>query len=188
VSCELRAMSKFAIEGSQLVAHSFCFYSVSFSMSSQFLTLLNNSFKSKLFLLTRLPAAYFSGVRLRQASEQHCVVTVPYKWFSQNPFRSTYFACLAMAGELSTGALAMTHVYKRTPPVSMLIIKMEANYFKKATGITTFTCNDGLQIKELVEKAIATGEPQSFTAKSTGVNKEGQPVAEFLFTWSFKKK
>jgi hypothetical protein len=157
-------------------------------MSSTFLTLLNHSFKSKLFLLTRLPAAFFSGVRLKQATEEQCIATVPYKWFSQNPFRSTYFACLAMAGELTTGALAMTHVYKRSPAVSMLIVKMEANYFKKATGLTTFTCNDGLRIKELVEKAIATGEAQSFTARSIGTNAEGQQVAEFLFTWSFKVK
>ena len=157
-------------------------------MSSTFLTLLNHSFKSKLFLLTRLPAAFFSGVRLKQATEEQCIATVPYKWFSQNPFRSTYFACLAMAGELTTGALAMAHVYKRSPAVSMLIVKMEANYFKKATGLTTFTCNDGLRIKELVEKAIATGEAQSFTARSIGTNAEGQQVAEFLFTWSFKVK
>jgi hypothetical protein len=26
---------------------------------------------------------------------------------SQNPFRSTYFACLSMAAEMSTGALAL---------------------------------------------------------------------------------
>jgi acyl-coenzyme A thioesterase PaaI-like protein len=157
-------------------------------MSSTFLTLLNHSFKSKLFLLTKLPAAFFSGVRLKQATEEQCVATVPYKWFSQNPFRSTYFACLAMAAELTTGALAMTHIYKRKPAVSMLIVKMEANYFKKATGRTTFTCSDGLHIKELVEKAITTGEAQTFTARSIGTNTEGQPVAEFLFTWSFKAR
>lgn len=157
-------------------------------MSQQFLALLNHSFKSKLFLLTKLPAAYCSGVRLKQATEAQCIATVPYKWFSQNPFRSTYFACLAMAAELTTGALAMAHIYKRSPAVSMLIVKMEANYFKKATGRTTFTCSDGLHIKELVEKAIATGEAQTFIARSIGTNTEGQPVAEFLFTWSFKVK
>lgn len=144
--------------------------------------------KYRLFLLTRLPAAFFSGVRIKDVNEERCVVTVPYKWFSQNPFRSTYFACLAMAGELSTGALAMAHIYKRTPAVSMLIVKMEANYFKKAAGITTFTCADGHALQEAIEKTIATGEAQTLVARSTGINKEGQAVAEFLFTWSFKVK
>lgn len=153
-----------------------------------FLQLMKHPVKYRLFLLTRLPAAFFSGVRIKDVNEERCVVTVPYKWFSQNPFRSTYFACLAMAGELSTGALAMAHIYKRTPAVSMLIVKMEANYFKKAAGITTFTCADGHALQEAIEKTIATGEAQTLVARSTGINKEGQAVAEFLFTWSFKVK
>src|SRR5690606_41972228 len=100
---------------------------------------LANSPKFSFFLLRKLPAAYFSGVRLKGLTEQECQVTVPFKWFSQNPFRSTYFACLAMAAELSTGALAMAYVYKKKPAVSMLIIKMEAEYLKKATDRTRLT-------------------------------------------------
>jgi hypothetical protein len=144
--------------------------------------------KSRIFLFTKLPAAFFSGVRIWDVSEQQCMVTVPYKWFSQNPFRSTYFACLAMAAELSTGSLAMLHLYKRTPAVSMLIVKMEAVYVKKATGITTFTCADGMALREAIEKAVTMGLPQSFTARASGVNEQGESVAEFLFTWSFRAR
>ena len=144
--------------------------------------------KSRIFLLTKLPAAFFSGVRLMDVNEKQCTVTVPYKWFSQNPFRSTYFACLAMAAELTSGALAMVHIYKRKPAVSMLIVKMEAAYLKKATGITTFTCVEGAALKETVERAIATGEPQTLVTRSSGINEQGESVAEFLFTWSFKIK
>jgi len=144
--------------------------------------------KFRMFLFAKLPSAFFSGVRIRDMDEMHCQVTVPYKWFSQNPFRSTYFACLSMAAEMSTGALAMAHLNKLSPPVSMLVIKTEGAYFKKATGKTTFTCNDGIAMKNTIEKAIATGEGESFTATSTGVNEAGEKVAEFLITWSFKAK
>lgn len=144
--------------------------------------------KSRIFLFTKLPAAFFSGVRLMDVDEKQCTVTVPYKWFSQNPFRSTYFACLAMAAELTTGSLAMVHIYKRRPAVSMLIVKMEATYFKKATGTTTFTCVEGASLKDAVERAIATGDSQTLVTRSSGVNEQGESVAEFLFTWSFKIK
>ncbi|MES1225436.1 MAG: PaaI family thioesterase, partial [Bacteroidota bacterium] len=129
-----------------------------------------------------------SGVRVKEVDEDRCVVTVPYKWFSTNPFRSTYFACLAMAAEMSTGVLCMMHVYKRSPKVSMLVIKLEANYFKKATGITTFTCNEGNAIREAIEKAVTTGEAQVIKTKSSGMNENAEPVAEFFITWSFKAK
>jgi hypothetical protein len=156
--------------------------------TASFIRLLNNPFKFRLYLLAQIPSAFFSGIRVRGIDEAHSVVTVPYKWFSKNPFRSTYFACLSMAAEMSTGVLAMSHVYKRQPPISMLVVGMEANYFKKATGITRFRCTDGLAIKSAIEQAIATNEGQIIKARSLGTNKAGEEVAEFFITWSFKVK
>ncbi|MFT3825350.1 MAG: DUF4442 domain-containing protein [Chitinophagaceae bacterium] len=141
-----------------------------------------------MFLLFKIPSAFFSGVRVREITEEKCAVTVPYKWFSQNPFRSTYFACLSMAGEMSTGSLAMLHVYQRQPAISMLVTKTEGTFFKKATGVTTFLCEEGKPIKDTIEKAVATGEPQTFVARTRGTNAQGELVAEFLITWSFKAK
>jgi len=158
------------------------------STTEEFIQLMKHPVKFRMFLFFKLPAAFFSGVRLKDLDENKSVVSIPYKWFSQNPFRSTYFACLAMAAELTTGSLSMMHLHKRTPAVSMLVVKLEAVYFKKATGITIFTCEDGQLLKATIEKAIATGEGESFTATSHGVNKQGEKIADFFITWSFKKK
>lgn len=141
-----------------------------------------------LFLLRYLPAAYFSGVRVVSADERQCVVRIPYKWFTRNPFRSTYFASLSMAAEMSTGVLALAQVYKRTPAVSMLVVRVESEYFKKAVGRTFFTCNHGEAFNKAVEEAIATGESRSVTAVSEGKNKDGEIVARFNITWSFRVK
>jgi hypothetical protein len=141
-----------------------------------------------MFLLSKLPSAYFSGVRVKSLDEDKCEVTVPFKWFSQNPFRSTYFACLSMAAEMSTGALALGHLYKRKPPVSMLVVKTEGDYYKKAVDKTTFVCEAGSEIKRMIEEAVTTGEARTIRAKTTGKNKAGELVAEFYITWSFKAK
>lgn len=156
--------------------------------TTAFFYLVNNRFKFSLFLLKKLPAAYFSGIRIREADERRSIVTVPYKWFTQNPFRSTYFACLSMAAEMSTGLLAMAHIYKRKPAVSMLIVDMKAAFHKKAIGKTFFVCEDGLVIKNAIEKSINTKQAQSITAYSVGKNEAGEMIAEFWFTWSFKAK
>lgn len=153
-----------------------------------FLKTMKHPVKFRLFLFAKLPAAFFAGVRVREADESKCSVSVPYKWMSQNPFRSTYFACLSMAAEMSTGALAMAHLYKVNPPVSMLVIKVESEYFKKATGRTTFLCEDGNLFSKAIKETIATSEARIVKAKSIGRNKEGEVVAEFYITWSFKAK
>ena len=105
--------------------------------------MVQSPFRFTLYLLGKLPSAYFAGVRLKYADDKQAIVTIPYKWFSKNPFRSTYFACLAMAAEMSTGILGMMYTYQHQPAISMLVVKLEANFKKKATGITTFTCEDG---------------------------------------------
>src|ERR1700712_3960414 len=99
-----------------------------------FIKLTKHPAKFRMFLFSKVPSAYFSGVRVKDLDGFNCIVTVAYKWFSQNPFKSTYFACLAMAAEMSTGALAMAHTYKSKPAVSMLVTNLEANFMKKAAG------------------------------------------------------
>ena len=155
---------------------------------TDFIKRMKHPVKFRMFLFAKLPAAYFAGVRVREIDAKHCVVSVPYKWLSQNPFRSTYFACLSMAAEMSTGSLAMAHLYKIDPPVSMLVVNVESTYFKKATARTWFTCDDGPLFEKAIEETIATGEARTIKARSVGKNKDGEVIAEFFITWSFKVK
>lgn len=153
-----------------------------------FIKLMKHPVKFRMFLFSKLPSAFFAGVRLREIDGKQCVVAIPYKWFSQNPFRSTYFACLSMAAEMSTGALAMAHLYKIDPPVSMLVTALEGSFQKKATDITTFICEDGELIRQTIAAAITSGDGKVVRAKSVGRNQAEEIVAEFYVTWSFKKR
>lgn len=155
---------------------------------NQFLALVKSPLKFRLYLLAKLPAAFFAGVRVRAVGMESATVTVPYTWFSQNPFRSTYFACLAMAAEMSTGLLAMLHTYRRQPPVSMLVTGLEATYYKKATGITSFYCADGNAVAQAIQEALRTGEGRTLRMRSEGKNAAGEKIADFYITWSFKVK
>ena len=70
----------------------------------------------------------------------------------------------------------------------MLVTHLEADFVKKATGITTFTFTDGKQMNDVVEKAILTGESQAYTATSIGTSKTGEVEAKFKVEWSFKMR
>ena len=149
---------------------------------------LLTSYKFPIYLLLNLPSAFFSGIRIKECTEEKCTTSVPYKWLTKNPFRSTYFASLAMAAEMSTGVLILSNIYKRKPAISMLVVKMEAAYFKKATAVTWFTCDDGIKIKEAISAAGKEKEGKIIMVRSIGKNKNQEAVAEFLFTWSIKEK
>ncbi|MDQ3278397.1 MAG: DUF4442 domain-containing protein [Bacteroidota bacterium] len=156
--------------------------------TAAFFAMAANPIKLKLYLLKNLPAAYFSGLKVVQANPQECIVSVPYTWFTKNPFRSTYFACLSMGAELSTGILAMAAIYGQKQSVSMLVTGMESQFYKKAKGTVLFHCPDGEKIASAIEAAIGTGTGQEVKIQSKGKNDTGELIAEFLFTWSFKVK
>ena len=153
-----------------------------------FFAFINNPFKAKLYLLRNLPAAFFSGLKIWEANDNSCTLCVPYKWFTKNPFRSTFFACLSMSAELSSVILAMSNVYRRRPAVSMLITGFEAKFYKKAKELTFFQCQEGEAISNAVFAAIRSGQSQGIKVLSTGRNKANELVAEFWYTWSFKIK
>ena len=146
-----------------------------------------NPFKLRLFLLRKLPMAWLAGLRLTQLSASSATVTVPFKYLTQNPFRSIYFACLAMAAELASGIQAMLHT-QGGGPVSMLVVGLEADFTKKAVGLITFVCADGAAIAQAIAESRASGAGRTVVATSTGVDAAGEVVAVFRVTWSFRAK
>lgn len=154
----------------------------------KYLRMVKNPFYFRMFLLGKLPMAFLAGVKVKHLDAQQCSVTVPFRWLNQNPFRSTYFAVLSMTAEISTGIPALLAVAPKHPSVSMLVTHSEADFMKKATGLTTFTCHQGKEITRAVEQAILTGEGQTFEALTTGVSETGETEAKFLLRWSFKMR
>ena len=155
---------------------------------TDFVNKIKPPFSFGFFLLTKLPAAFFVGLRLKSIEPNNCVIGVRHSWFSKNPFKSMYFAAEAMAAEMSTGLLAFGHLYNQSTKVSMLVVKMEANYYKKGTGKLQFSCAEGILIQNAIHETIKTGEGITLICKSIGKNENNEMVAEFNFTWSFKAK
>ncbi len=153
-----------------------------------FQRIMNNRLLFKSALLFQVPLDFLTGMRLRELNEKLCKVSVPYRWLNKNPFRSTFWAVLGMAAELSTGALVMMYTYKLDPSVAIIVGDCSGEFISKARDLTTFVCNDGERIAETVKRAIQTGEPQEIMCRAIGYSKAGEEVARFTFTWKMKKR
>ena len=129
---------------------------------------------------------FLSGMRITKLDEDQCVVSVPFKWINKNPFKSTFWTVLGMAGEMSTGALILQYTYKHKPSFSTLLLKCEADFNKKAVGITSFICEDGKMVKEKLKEAIETKKPVIIKLSSQAVDKDSNEICNFSFTWSVK--
>ena len=142
-----------------------------------------------LFILKELPAAYFAGVRVEELSTEKAITRIKHRWINQNPFKSIYFAVLAMAAELSTGVLVMQAIRNSSKKFSMLVVENQSVFHKKATEKINFICADGKKLSAEME-ACKTSEnnARSFWMTSIGKNQQGEEVATFYFKWSIKQK
>ena len=146
-----------------------------------------NPFWFKLGMLYKLPSVFFWGIRIIKLDENECELSIPFSWRTQNPFKSIYFAALAGAAELSTGALCQLHLAGRTPH-SMLVVDFKIKYIKKANTKVRFSCTQGLILQSILDGLKASGESETITLKSDGRNDVGELVCKAEITWSFKKK
>lgn len=156
-------------------------------VQEQFLERLRNPWKMQFFYFWRLPSLFWWGVRVAEINRAGAIIRLPFSWRTQNPFQSVYFAAQMGAAELSTGLLVLAATQGHGK-ISMLVVGSSAEFLKKATGPIHFHCKDGVAIWEAVERAVASGEPQSFVATSEGMLENGQVVSRMSFQWSVLAK
>ena len=148
----------------------------------------NKTLKFNLYTFFNLPSAWWSGVRVTSFDDNVTEVSVRHRWVNQNPFGSIFWAVQGMAAELSTAIFVMRAIKITGIPVSMLVINNNATFKKKARGLIKFNCNQGIEVTEVVQNAISSGEAKKITLKSEGKDMSGDVVSAFEFEWTIKRK
>ncbi len=140
------------------------------------------------FLFFKIPIAWLAGVRPVEISDKQTVLRLRYGRFNRNPFGSIYFAVLLMGGELVTGIPLFKCIDERKANISMLVVRNESVFLKKAKGTIRFVFDENEQIRQALEQLQKPGDQVRFTLHSRAVNEGGEIVAEFRFEWSLKKR
>jgi acyl-coenzyme A thioesterase PaaI-like protein len=158
---------------------------------SSFIDKITNPFYYRMFLLRKLPVAWLCGLKVEELSDERATVSIKYGYWTKNPFQSIYFACLCMAAEMSNGIMAFAHVLNQEKPCALIVVGLECEFIKKARGTIRFTCDEGNKLRDTVEQAMSDGpegEGRQVRIHSEGFDEEGDCVARFTITWSFKAK
>jgi hypothetical protein len=154
--------------------------------AQEYLQRMKNPITFRVGMLKMLPSAFFWKLKIEELDEYKCQVSIPYTWSTKNPFQSIYFAAMAGAAELSTGALCQISMAGKGK-FSMLVVDFRAEYSKKADKKIIFECSQGQEVNNLLSQ-LQLGESNKLTMVATGHNPIGEEVARFYVTWSFKRK
>ncbi len=150
-----------------------------------------NTFYVRAFGFRKIPLLFFASPSVLELSDERCVVKIPLCFRTRNHLGSLYFGALAIGADCAGGLIAMKNIEAQGNAVSLIFKDFKASFLKRAEGDTLFTCVQGREIRELVTRAMETGERQNLSVNvvATVPSKSGdEPVAQFELTLSLKKK
>ena len=82
----------------------------------------------------------------------------------------------------------MGYIDSYSQEISMLVLDLSCKFTKKAVGKIQFVCEDGLLVKDAIQKAVDFNEGVLCEMTSKGYDEQGDCVSSFKILWSFKVK
>jgi acyl-coenzyme A thioesterase PaaI-like protein len=161
------------------------------SLSQALPAKVRETFLLRAFGFLKIPVLFFVSPSVVEMTDERCVVKIPLNRRTKNHLKSMYFGVLAAGADCAGGLVAMRMIQEGGNQVSLIFKDFHAEFLKRAEGDVLFTCEDGLQIRELVQKATESGERENMPVQITATvpSKLGnEPVAKFTLTLSLKRK
>ena len=142
------------------------------------------------FGITKVPLIWWCRPKVIDHTDERLEVKIPLRFRTKNHLGSMYIGVLVVGADVTGGFLAMDSIMKSGRKVALLFKDFKADFLKRPEGDVHFYCNDGHEIRELVKKAIETGERHNFTMliEATVPSISMDVVARFRLTLSLKDK
>lgn len=135
---------------------------------------------------------YFVRPSIVELSDDRCEIVIPLNWRTRrHDIHAMYLGVLVMGADVAGGLIAFNLITRSKRSVSFLFKDVHGEFFKRAEDDVHFVCEDGSAIRDLVGRAMASGEREETTVRVTATvpTKLGaEPVARFALTLSVKKR
>ena len=139
----------------------------------------------------KIPLINFVGLKMVKRDENKCTLSMPLSRRTKNHVNSVYFACMTAGADLTAGFPVILEIMRLKRNIVPIFKDMSAEFYKRAEGEIHFTSEQNKEIKELIAKAIETGErfniPVIVLATVPSVF-GGDPIAKFTLNLSIKVK
>ena len=152
---------------------------------------VKETFWLRAFGLLKVRMLLFVSPSVVELNETRCEIKIPLNRRTKNHLNSMYFGVLAAGADCAGGMIAMRMIQQEGDQASLLFKEFHAEFLKRAEGDTHFICEDGAAIREMVKRALLSGERENMPVHVTAKvpSKLGdEPVAKFTLTLSIKRK
>ena len=139
----------------------------------------------------KIPLVNFVGLKMVKRDEKECTLSMPLNRKTKNHVNSVYFACMTAGADLTAGFPVILEILRIKKNIVPIFKDMSAEFYKRAEGEIHFTSVQNKEIKDLIQKALSTGErhniPVVVMARVPTVFGD-EPIAKFTLNLSLKIK
>ena len=139
----------------------------------------------------KIPLVGFVGPKMVEQTDTRTVIRVPLNLRTKNHLGSLYFGALACAADVCAALPALTYIQKKGYRVHLSFKDFRADFLKRADGDTLFTTEQGMDIRDFIDKVVVSGQRMNIPVDvvATVPDKYGtDPVARFTLTISMKNQ
>lgn len=144
-----------------------------------------------LFGMFKIPMIAYVGPKLIELTDEKIVVKVVYKRRTKNHLKSVYLGALVVGADLVAGFHAFFISKAMNKNVALVFKDFNAEFIKRPMSDVYFVSNDGLKVKNMIERSIEScdriTEPIKIKAY-TNYPKNPEHCANFTLGLSLKNK
>lgn len=144
----------------------------------------------QLFGITKVPMIWYCRPKVIEHTDEKIEIKIPLKRKTKNHLGSMYFGVLAVGADITGGFLAMDPIQESGRKINLIFKDFKADFLKRPEGDVHFKCNDGLAVKELVDRVSKSSDRHNFklSIEATVPSISSEVVAKFELTLSLKDK
>lgn len=145
----------------------------------------------RLYTFLKIPLLGWVRPSIIENSDSLTILKIPLNRRTQNHLKVMYFGALAMGAESAVALKAIHAISASGQKVDFIFKDFQADFLKRAEGDVHFICEQGPQVRALVEKCIQSGQRETQTFDSYAIVPAidpKTPVANFKVTLSVKKR
>ena len=153
--------------------------------------MVKDTFFLRAFSLLNIPMLFFIRPKVVELTEKKTVIEVPLSYRTKNHLGAMYFGVLCAGADCAGGLAAMQMIQESGHKISLVFKDFKAEFLKRAHDNVIFVCEQGVEIKALVEKTLVSKEREELPLNIVAYcpkKLNDEPVARFVLTLSLKLK
>jgi len=145
----------------------------------------------RLFSFFKIPLLGWVRPTVIDFDDQRTVLEIKLGRRTKNHLGVMYFGALAMGAEAAVAVRAVQEIQKSGQRVDFLFKDFEAKFLKRAEGDVHFICDEGEQVRDVINATIRSRQRETKTFRSYAIvpsKSRDEIIGEFKVTLSAKAK